>query len=1472
MNCSAPRGFAVLFWSYFYLPALAFGFVSIGSVLALGQATAMSVGRPVPRILGKLDETNRVTLSGNTHPLARRANDRGAVDDGSPMRRMVLTLTHSQDQEAALVALIAQQQDKTSPQFHQWLTPEQYGAQFGIAPTDIQTVTAWLTSKGFTIGEVVAGQNAIEFSGTAGQVKTAFQAEIHKFEVNGKMYQANASDPSIPAALVSVVRGVIQMHNFPHSGNAVSAGKFRRDKASGVVTKLSGPPTAMDYIKAAGGATGTGAKPNFTYTQNGSTNFAIGPYDLATIYNILPLWAAGIDGTGQTIAIIQESNIHIDDVRAFRSLFGLPANDPEVILNGPDPGVLIDDDEGEADIDVQWSGAVAKNATIKLIVSASTEASYGVALSGLYAVNNNVAPVASMSYGECELATGTALNSYYNTLYQQAAAQGISFMVSSGDADSAVCTRSAVATLGVGVNGWGSTPYNTAVGGTDFIGSAINSSSYWSSTNNSTTQASALGYIPETTWNDNCTNPVFWQALDGQTSDAAFCQTIYTDSMTKSSDAAYLEATGGSGGVSNCTVSNGSTVASCSGGWAKPSYQNVLGVPADGKRDVPDVSLMASNGFLGSFYVVCEEDVNTDGQSCNLNSPYADFGGYGGTSISAPAFAGMMALVNQKTKERQGLANYVLYDLFNQQVALGTACSSGYNPSTSSLVTPASVCVFNDLTYGSNAVPCTSGSTDCVVTGGNHYGILTVNGVEAYDNTVGYDLAVGLGSVNAANMVNAWANVTFVPTSTSLALSSTSFAHGTSVNATVTVAPSSGGTGVPTGNVNLLTSTAPASLGYVALSNGSVIGSYNDLPGGSYTVDAYYTGDGTYGASSSSPVSVTVTPENSSLAASVFLQNESSGATSSTTSVAYGAQIFIGMTAAGASGHGTPTGTATIKNGSTTIATVPLNATGEGDLSTTTLVPGSYALSGTYSGDVSFNSSSTTSNYNLTVGLAPTKSTLTRSVSGTVAAGTAVTLTGTVVGSNTAKNGGNYGVAPTGTVSFYSGGTSGTLLGSAPFTSYTTSANVGAYTATGPISSIAALTTASLPYSTTVSLPDSITAVYSGDSNYAGSTSTAGTITVSAGTKTATSSALTATTNPFAFGSSTGVTSTLSFTGSTAPTGTVSFYVDGVQNGAAAALSGTSASSTLTGLIGGAHAVTAIYSGDGNFLGSTGYLPVTVTPVVDAFALTESAATANQGTPLVFTASVPYSSSTVPTGTVTFSVDGVPTGIGTPVESFVTGGRGAVFTTATLSPGSHTISAAYTGDKSYAAANASQTVSVSAVPYLALSVNQPTAIVLGAPVTVNVSTRTLSSGPIPTGSVTYSVDGGATSSAIGLSLGAGSFALSGLNELKHTVLVTYSGDSTYTPASNSIVLNGDVAQTILFRGLANRTFALEPTLSLAARATSGLPVTYAVSGPATLNGSILTITGTGTISVTASQAGNGSFAAAAPVIRSFVAQ
>jgi hypothetical protein len=198
--------------------------------------------------------------------------------------------------------------------------------------------------------------------------------------------------------------------------------------------------------------------------------------------------------------------------------------------------------------------------------------------------------------------------------------------------------------------------------------------------------------------------------------------------------------------------------------------------------------------------------------------------------------------------------------------------------------------------------------------------------------------------------------------------------------------------------------------------------------------------------------------------------------------------------------------------------------------------------------------------------------------------------------------------------------------------------------------------------------------------------------------------------------------------------------------------------------------------------------------------------------------------------------------------------------------------AVYSGDANYKGSSASTTVSVTAAPFLSLSVAQRTAIVLGAPVTINVLAETLSAGPIPTGTVTYSVDGGAASSAVSLSGGIASFTLSGLSELKHTVVVTYSGNSTYTSTSNSIVLNGDVAQTILFRGLANRTYAVAPTLSLAARATSGLPVTYTVTGPATLNGSILTLTGTGTVTVTASQAGNGSFSAATPVTRSFVAQ
>ena len=345
---------------------------------------------------------------------------------------------------------------------------------------------------------------------------------------------------------------------------------------------------------------------------------------------------------------------------------------------------------------------------------------------------------------------GTAGNAMYNTLWQQAASEGITVLISTGDSDLPVAMiRVKLSPLrnpqmyGLAVSGEASTPYNLAVGGTDFNQNPIipggNTSTYWNTTNNATTQASAKGYIPETTWNDSCTNSL-WGTLGGLSTDAN------TNCNNTTLSPSIIVTVGGNGGVSACTTSDGQTVASCSGGYAKPAWQVGAGVPNDGKRDLPDVSMFASDGFLGSFYIVCQEDMNTDGNPCNLNSPYADFVGVGGTSVSVQVFAGIMALVNEKAGSAQGLANPELYELATTQVAADCNTSS-----------PASGCVFNDVTVGTNAQPCASGSPDCTIVGTDAYGILT-----GYNAGVGFDLATGLGSVNIANLVNAWDEGDFV--------------------------------------------------------------------------------------------------------------------------------------------------------------------------------------------------------------------------------------------------------------------------------------------------------------------------------------------------------------------------------------------------------------------------------------------------------------------------------------------------------------------------------------------------------------------------------------------------------------------------------------------------------------------------------------------------------------------------------------
>ena len=426
-----------------------FAFALLVSLVSIANAQKVP-----PRITQAVDNERRVILRGNTYPLARPEYDRGAAPDSLPMERMLLVLTRSREQEAALTTLLDEQQDKSSPNFHRWLTPEQFGQQFGPADADIQAVVGWLSSQGFLVNNVAKGRTVIEFSGDAGLVRNAFHTQIHKYVVDGEEHWANVSEPQIPVALAPIIGGIDSLNNFPRSPMHHFVGTFSRSKATGEVTPLA---------------------PLFTYPGCGPSPiscFAVGPYDFATIYNVLPLWNAGIDGTGQTVAIVARTNISIQDVRDFRNLFGLPAKDPRIIVNGPDPGITSVDEEREADLDVQWSGAVAKNATIDLVVSASTNSTDGSDLSAQFIVENNLAPIMSMSFGQCEFFLGTSGNMMFNQLWQRAAAQGITVFVAAGDQGSAGCDNHPKlpipAISGLEVNGLAATPFNVAVGGTDF--------------------------------------------------------------------------------------------------------------------------------------------------------------------------------------------------------------------------------------------------------------------------------------------------------------------------------------------------------------------------------------------------------------------------------------------------------------------------------------------------------------------------------------------------------------------------------------------------------------------------------------------------------------------------------------------------------------------------------------------------------------------------------------------------------------------------------------------------------------------------------------------------------------------------------------------------------------------------------------------------------------------------------------------
>jgi len=622
-------------------------------------------GVPQTRIRQPIDRSQLKVLAGNTHPFAKAQFDQGVAPDDLPMERMMLVLTRSAEQQANLDRLLTDLVDPGSPRFHQWLTPEQFGQQFGASDQDLQTVTSWLSSEGFQVEQPTRGRTVIEFSGTAGQVASAFHTKIHRYRVSGAEHWANASDPEIPTALAPVVAGVASLHNF---------------------TKR---PQSRDYGLMTGNA-GLLSSPAFT---SSSGSHALSPSDFATIYNVNPAYQSGINGSGVTIAVVARSNLNLADVTNFRSLFGLASNPPQVVINGVDPGNRGGGEETEVVLDAAWSGAVAPNATVKVVVSKSTNAADGVDLSEAYIINNNLADVMTESFGSCEASYTRAQAAAASSLAAQAAAQGITYLVSTGDSGSSECSAasSQAATGSISVNTLAANPYVIAVGGTQLNDSA---GGYWNPSN-SATRGSAMSYIPENVWNESCS--------------VAQC----------GASGAGLWASGGGASIF----------------YPKPSWQSdVPGIPNDGARDIPDVSLAASGH---NPYLVCVRN------SCASNPP--SFSGVAGTSASAPAFAGIMALMVQRAQTRQGQANATLYRLAGSQNmgACNASAAGGVAPN----------CVFNDVTSGNNAVP-----------GQANYGTPNAK----YQANVGYDLTTGLGSVNVANLMNAW-TVQTLPSGTPVA-------------------------------------------------------------------------------------------------------------------------------------------------------------------------------------------------------------------------------------------------------------------------------------------------------------------------------------------------------------------------------------------------------------------------------------------------------------------------------------------------------------------------------------------------------------------------------------------------------------------------------------------------------------------------------------------------------------------------------
>ena len=951
--------------------------------LALSSILAVPVLASPPqesRIKGPIDRARTVVLRGNRNPRAINAADQGAVDPQTRIAYMRVVLKPSAAQSADLEQLLEAQRDPSSPDYQRWLIPEEFGERFGVSDSDLAQVTGWLQSEGFAIEQTARARNWVAFSGSAGQISHAFGAEIHRYRENGETHFANASEPEIPAALAGFIGEIRGLDDF----------------------RLKPP-----HIQA--------VTPN--YTSGGSHYLA--PDDLAAIYDITPLYKAGFDGTGQKLVIVGQTDINVADINGFRAQFGLPAKPPQLVLYGPDPG-LSSGDQVESNLDLEWSGAVARNATIVFVYSQSVMESVS------YAIDQNLAPVISMSYGGCEL--GVSASSSDRAAVQQANAQGITWMNSSGDSGAAGCDWGgpSAAQYGPVVSYPADIPEITAVGGTEFN----EGNTGWSTTNSSTWE-SATGYLPEKAWNDTPNGGGIWAS---------------------------------GGGVS--TV------------FSKPWWQSGPGVPADNARDVPDISLTASGDHDG--YIVY--------QSGSLFS----VGGTSASSPSFAGIIAVLNqyLVSQGVQSKAGVGNInpKLYSLAQNTpgaihdvttgnnivpcVAHSTGCTTGsygYNAGTGyDMVTGlGSVDAYNLVTKWS-AAPTTVGTTTTLTANPASFAqsastvltakISAVTGTNAPTGSVAFLAGnVSLGSavltasgssatatltvkgtslVGGSNTITAnyTASGTFssstgtttvtvtgatAATKTVVTATPTSVASNANIQLSATVSATTGAA-VPTGAVTFLAGTASLGAGTLNASGVATLSvASSKLTTGANSITANYAGATGFAGSVSTAITVTITAPLSASTTTLSANPASFASTAST---------VITVTVKAASGTTSPTGTVAFAAGNVSLGSATLSGSGGTATATLTvkgsnLTAGANTITGNYGGDSKFGSSSGSAPVTVTV---PTVATTTRATasSASIAQNSATTLTVTVTpASGTA--------APTGTVTF---SIPGKTLGTEPLT------------------------------------------------------------------------------------------------------------------------------------------------------------------------------------------------------------------------------------------------------------------------------------------------------------------------------------------------------------------------------------------------------------------------------------------------------